>query len=982
MTAPSSASLWNANDMAPTPQLPHIYGGTTASHSSAQSQSSSSSSGPSILDASVASSPWTSLPSNDPHSYTSQLQASPDNTSGQPRHLIESSTPFTSASSSIPSNLRMVNSGHDLTRVDPIIRPGHTEHYSNLHHHSHNPQLSHSYFQGTSSLQSFSLDQTYSAEGSSYHPQYSQHQQQSQLCDTHPQPSYSSSNPAPIASTSSFSSSRSPSKPAGPTKPNRHLACSFCRGRKLKCIIDEEGTPCRQCQRRNLECNLPIRHDDPIREILEQHAQEGEEGQHGEERYQGQMRMARKRRVTDHGAMRSELHQDATRGPSGSPRRKKRTSGPPVMTHDSNCSQSDVPSTDSGHRSGHVPNQLDHDHLNAQEAWDAILQPPDPTLRRQFGPVVVHNDNGPLTDDLAFGLAASGDTLILTGSKDHFASNDIVHTTTSPPSSSMADLPSFTFSQAVYRPPVPPPRWSTDWWDRCLNMFGHRPQSIRIVENLLSRFVATHSTMLALVHGPSLMDSLRREQLRNDVHPALVFAVLATSVCDLQAARPEPYLADISTVDSATQRLAGQLRQTALEYVEAGLMDASGLTVALGQAVSVLVLTSPNGQERNRLFSIVEAIVKSSHLIELEPSSDSLDRLPAVGSREYYEQPKLLNSPATEIKRESTNRMCKTQAAHAARVVIAKPDEDFSAFGLPRFILNTRAHDYWDPSSLPKPFSSSFWASRHFARAASILSKVFIIVSNLPLAAQRQSAFENSQRSDVKAALQGLADVEKAFQWLHGQDQEVAGGIFPREGQVFLVKLHVSVRLSLWRKTGVWKGYEDDLLTATTTSATEENAGDVLLPSFDWWLVAFSSCINNLESDSRQNLQGSGPLQCTNGEVESSLRHVRVGIQMLTVLDYTHYGIQKLLTKALSILQVQVDLRPWGLCADMKPLKDFFEQVRGEIDVQRRNQQFIWPHQQQAEDQSGNNNLPVLQRRQQQNQNLFADINAILENPS
>lgn len=444
--------------------------------------------------------------------------------------------------------------------------------------------------------------------------------------------------------------------------------------------------------------------------------------------------------------------------------------------------------------------------------------------------------------------------------------------------------------------------------------------------------MATHNTMMALIHGPSLMHSIRSRPLRDSLHPAVVFAVLTTSVCDLQSSRQEPYLADLSTADTVTQRLSRQLRQTAMEYIESSLMDPNGLDVALGQAVSVLVLTSSSSAERCRLFSIVEAVVDKAQLAQTASRKDGLESLPRPGGEGYFSPPHMLESSAAEIKCEAVTRLCKTQAAHAARVVIAKPDEDFDQFPLPKFLLNTRAHDYWDPSQLQYPISRTYWASRHFSRAASLLSKVFIKVCNLPAALSGQSSADNQRRGDVASILDGLAMVEEAFRWLKSGKQEEASAIYPKEGQVYLVKLHVSTRLSLWRKTGVWKGSEP---------GGKEDEG--LLPSFDWWLVAFSACINRLESDTSQSLHNGTPLGASDSEVESALRHVRLGVQMLTVLEYTHYGIRKLLSKALATLQVQVDLRPLGLCSDLQPLSAFIERVRGEMEIQRDNSNRIVP---------------------------------------
>lgn len=353
-------------------------------------------------------------------------------------------------------------------------------------------------------------------------------------------------------------------------------------------------------------------------------------------------------------------------------------------------------------------------------------------------------------------------------------------------------------------------------------------------------------------------------------------------------------------------------------------MHPDGLDVPLGQAVSVLVLTCSSAMERNRLFSILEAVVNKTQLVQTASKGSTLETLPEPGDEEYFATPKILSSSAAEIKCEAVTRLCKTQAAHAARVVIAKPDEDFSQFPLSTYLLNTRAHDYWDPSNLQQPIPKTYWASRHFSRAASLMSKVFMKIANLPASVSSQSASQNGQRSDVKSILQGLATVEGAFRWLKDIGQEEASSIYPQEAQMFLVKLHVSSRFSLWRKTGLWIGSE---------RGGKEDDG--LLPSFDWWLIAFSSCINKLEGDARRSLSLAVPLEASDAEVESALRHVRLGVQMLTVLEYTHYGIGKLLSKALATLQMQVNLRPVGLCTTFQPLSLFMDQVRGELEAQQ-----------------------------------------------
>lgn len=703
-----------------------------------------------------------------------------------------------------------------------------------------------------------------------------------------------SSLPRPSADAGGTTAAPPPPGAAGtsPSHPrqNRHLACAFCRGRKLKCIVDEDGLACRQCQRRSLECSLP----NPSPEAQE-------------------VPKAKKRRATAAGSIEPltanrNAHDEsgehfANDGGSPAKKRKKRASGPATLV---------TTGAPADNKPAAIATQPAASH--ATRDWDLAPASSGNGDAQQF----TQPQNSIFTIDSIPQLAPTHDMdyqlpLI---TKDADAGFDATTTAT-------ADL--------TLRAPAPQPlRWSSDWWERCLGMFGQRPQAIRIVENLLTRFLASHNTMMAILHGPTLMYSLRSRKMRDDLHPAVVYAVLSTSVCDLQSNRLEPYLADMSTADMAAQTLARKLRQTSLEYIEASLMDPYGLDVALGQAVSVLILTSSSSEERDRLLSLVEAVITKAQLGNSAAMQELPEGLPRPEDPAYYSPVRVLHSSDAEIKREAVTRLCKTHASHAVRVVLAKPDEDFDQFRLPPYLANALPHDHWVLSDLSSPLPPSYWASRHFSRAAWLMSKIFYNVNLLPIDLTPNLAFQNEQRSDVKSILRDLSKIEDTFRWLRRGGQYQAVDIFPKEGQVLLVKLHVSTRFSLWRRTGVWKSADD---------SDTDNQG--LLPSFDWWFEAFSACINSLENDWRRSKQNGVPLQSSNAEVESSLRHVRLGVQMQMAMSYTHSGISKFLRKALDALQVQVDMRPLGLCSDLQPLSQFMNQVRGEVDAEAAGQHKI-----------------------------------------
>lgn len=207
--------------------------------------------------------------------------------------------------------------------------------------------------------------------------------------------------------------------------------------------------------------------------------------------------------------------------------------------------------------------------------------------------------------------------------------------------------------------------------------------------------MAKHASIMGIIHGPSFLDNMRRPQTRTKLHPALIYAALAASVCDLNFTRAEPYNADMAAADANARRIATQLRQIANEYLDASLISRNASQMPVAQATSFLLLTETDTIERRRLMSVLTSILRSLKLPKdaFQPPGHPEFAHPSHPS--YFSLPTRQGSIDAEIHVEQLVRLCKAQLAHACRKALAAPDEDPPDVGIDDFVLNLRAFSEW-----------------------------------------------------------------------------------------------------------------------------------------------------------------------------------------------------------------------------------------------------------------------------------------------
>lgn len=270
------------------------------------------------------------------------------------------------------------------------------------------------------------------ATDSSTHQPPLYHQRQ----DSDPQPSHP--NRSVLTALPVPPSKKNLANSAAQRKQNRHLACTFCRGRKLRCIIDDEGgTVCRQCQRRNLDCSLPH----PISE------QEPEVPKAKKRRASGpasaSLPGSRESGVADSATGNKKGRRTSAHPEAATTQRLVGESGRSGVASDVVLMGTTRPvqACDDGWEVG--PTTRPYQDSQAGDLLSNFsTQQPDAVL-----PGLNRSDQYGLFPD------ASANALAGTGEADTGVVDEIIRA-----------------------PPPQPGKGSADWWERCLSVFGPRPQ--------------------------------------------------------------------------------------------------------------------------------------------------------------------------------------------------------------------------------------------------------------------------------------------------------------------------------------------------------------------------------------------------------------------------------------------------------------------------------------------------------------------------
>ncbi|CAO1620287.1 unnamed protein product [Parajaminaea phylloscopi] len=739
-------------------------------------------------------------------------------------------------------------------------------------------------------------------------------------------PSASSSEHAPLIRKSSASSdhrqSKAPSRKRPAANPSavlgtvadsdrprqaRNLACAFCRGRKLRCVIDDGGSQCRQCHRRDLECILPNT------------ALDAEET----------MPKAKKRRSQGGSSDLSGSGSSTDQPPrAGTALDKSAQSAVGTIAEITQLRPANSLVTPS------VASLLSHDPLTsfAEPRHDQLHS--DATSSEDAFKVSLSLHPHSVPDMSIYGSS------IMDSSHDPVKSEE-----TNEPALALTRFdPASAPLRVLGGLPAEMPAWGVDWWDSTLALFGPRNQALKMALMLLDRFVKTNSSLTGLFHTPSFVSEVRRAEKRKSVQPALVLSALAAGLCDLNLARVEPYTANVAAADVGAQKLVRSLRQMAYQYIDSSLASPQGPTVGLAHAAIVMALTEGSFDAKCRLLGIAEFVMRVLKLPESPGvkaiGPESLSR----GALMVYEAPTVQPSPEADVRLELVTRLCKAHVSIAVRSALIKPDEDDPGFELPDFVTDIRAFGYWEPSALSGVLPTSYHASTHFARAASLTSKTFARVVRLPPTASRFLE-EGSPSEEILRPLRDLEEIEDVFLWLQKLDSAHSTAIFPLNSQNLLVKLHVYTRMLLWRKTAFWTLREDMLDCSRPVGGSDglhgsEPADGAMLPSFRRWFVLLSELLGSLDADSGQHTANGTKLTTTIVELDSAVRHVRVALQMLGVVPRYPASARKLLCNIVTTLQVHLQLRlaagksedvPDPTALELTSLKLQVEQLRTQL---------------------------------------------------
>lgn len=431
-----------------------------------------------------------------------------------------------------------------------------------------------------------------------------------------------------------------------------------------------------------------------------------------------------------------------------------------------------------------------------------------------------------------------------------------------------------------------------DWWNHLLGIFGKsRANSTRLVQHLLTRFVQSNAVFFGLLHAPTLLGVVSGNQGHVRADPALYLAVLAVSACDMHRTRiSDERTSDMRSANEASRRLAMRLSEMAANYLQTSTSNRSALTPSIGQAASILALTQPDGStEQASLIRLAENVVRTLKLNQTVSSREPLLQDSEPDSPHYWSRPLTSNSPESEVKYESTVRLCWTGLSHRFRNYIAKPDEDFGDVDLPEYIQEIRPMAFWQPSLLPEDLPPPFFHSQDLMRRSAHLSRLTVSLSKLEKVKEIEE--RNTPTADVleqvRGLLRSLDELEKAFVRHRPRSEAERHNVLGRTLQMFC-RMHVWVRLTIWRKYKLWNSPQDasssDISPKSSSSGMgkaspqEQQQPQSLFqqhhPTIDFWLSIVQEMIVTMQQDFDAHVIDQTALHTNVSDVDALARHV------------------------------------------------------------------------------------------------------------
>lgn len=424
-----------------------------------------------------------------------------------------------------------------------------------------------------------------------------------------------------------------------------------------------------------------------------------------------------------------------------------------------------------------------------------------------------------------------------------------------------------------------------DWWNHVLGIFGtSRSTSLRIVRHLLTRFVQSNAVFFGLLHTPTLLEVVSGHRGLTRADPALYLAVLAVSACDMHQTRmADERTADMRSANEASRQLATRLSAMAANYLQTSTAHGSALTPAVGQAASILALTQPDGSsQQSDLIRLAENVVRTLRLHETVSTREPLLQDSEPDSPLYWSRPLTSDSPESEVKYESIVRLCWTGISHRFRKYIAEPDEGFGDVDLlPEFIQAVRPMAFWQPSLLPEELPPPFFHSQDLMRRSAHLSRLTVSL------AQLEKIQEVDQRSDsplpetleqVRGLLRSLDQLEKAFVRHWPRSDAERQNVLGRTVQMFC-RMHVWVRLTIWRKYKLWNhpaASAEDAAEASTSSCSS-SALFQQQPhhaTVEFWLTIVNEMVGQMQQDLDAHVVDGTALRTSVSDVDALARHV------------------------------------------------------------------------------------------------------------
>ena len=635
-----------------------------------------------------------------------------------------------------------------------------------------------------------------------------------------------SSGESPVTSHPRVSAASSASTSAKSRTRAKATVCTFCRARKLRCDGDH---PCRQCERRKLECvYLPFsasgsgtaassgtsaavatsasRKGKSVSRSASSYANASPAAQQSPlfPIYKHQHQQPQQQQQND--PLRS-ISSSATSQVAAMPSTSSRTGVPSSMTAFSNTPHLSTSRAPAGLATQAPPADLVTDSARVGPSSSSSRQPPQIKHAESSEARGLHSLADDISQKYAWLRYEVSSSMYDDADDASIASEDERDNRREIEARGAAEqelIRARAHAEAAVLPREPDNRSSRNphWYETISAVFGpSKVRSKRVMTVLVDHFSSANNIFFGLVHPAKLKELLSDADTQQRTHPALLPAILAVAAIDIKSPRAEPYSADLTMIDDSSRTIHSALYQEALAQIQATIESGSMRDVSMAQATSLLALATPHSKQKTDLLRLLEQTIQGNKWDSFVPEVPGSASSP---TGDWYSRPTSDPNTTAEasIHLESLIRICWSPFSHWIRDMILSPHELRKQ--PPPYLQKLRTFGVWDPSTLPEKLPESFYCTQEIFRIGVVIARV---AHSAEILLNRSPTIMAHSIADTSQLLDALDSVETRIAKVRSAEVEdtVDHLQMSRKDLMELICCAaVPLRLAVWREVSTY----------------------------------------------------------------------------------------------------------------------------------------------------------------------------------